>query len=243
MCRSRVACSMSSTVDPGRRTPNDHCPLARSWACIAPNQRTMSAGVPAEDSSSSKLAMRNARTRSAESEVILASLLSHQDRCPPRYQRDSTESSLRSVPVAYGPCVRYDTLTSILFSGAKPSGKLTCVNVSPEPSPAKRPLLERIASTCFRRRRIVLMIWLLALPAAFAVSGALGGKFDDAQGGGSNTESAKATALIEKEFPQIKAQTNGQTGEIVFQVPAGIASKQTEITTWIDLPSQKSSSP
>ena len=108
------------------------------------------------------------------------------------------------------------------------------MNVSPEPSPAKRPLLERIASTCFRRRRIVLVIWLLALPAAFAVSGALGGKFDDAQGGGSTTESAKATALIEKEFPQIKAQTNGQTGEIVFQVPAGIASKQTEITTWID---------
>ena len=57
---------------------------------------------------------------------------------------------------------------------------------------ATRPLLERMASFCFNHRRIVLLVWILALPASFGVSGALGGKFNDAQSGGGGTESAKA---------------------------------------------------
>ena len=100
--------------------------------------------------------------------------------------------------------------------------------------PSKPPLLERLASWCFNHRRIVLVVWLLALPASFGVSGALGGKFDDGQGGGGGTESSKALDVFSREFPQGKAQASGESGEIVFKVDAGLATKQAEITAWLD---------
>ncbi len=97
-----------------------------------------------------------------------------------------------------------------------------------------RPLLERTASWCFNHRRIVLLLWILALPASFAISGALGGKTNDSQDGGSGTESSKAVDLLRREFPQAEAQSKGEGGEIVFQVKAGIATKQAEISAFID---------
>ncbi len=66
------------------------------------------------------------------------------------------------------------------------------------------------------------------------VSGALGGKYNDSQGGGSGTESSKALDVFSREFPQGKAQASGESGEIVFKVDAGVASKQAEITAWLD---------
>jgi putative drug exporter of the RND superfamily len=95
------------------------------------------------------------------------------------------------------------------------------------------PLLDRMASWCFNHRRIVVLLWILALPAMFVISGALGGKSNDAQGG-NGTESSKAVEIFAREFPQGKAQTDGQAGEIVFKVDAGIASKKTQITAWLD---------
>ncbi len=100
--------------------------------------------------------------------------------------------------------------------------------------PANRPLLERMGSFCFNHRRIVLLVWILALPASFGVSGALGGKFNDAQGGGGGTESSKAIDVFSREFPEGKAQSNGEAGEIVFKVDGGIESKKAEITTWLE---------
>ena len=88
-------------------------------------------------------------------------------------------------------------------------------------APVDRPLLERLASFCFNHRRSVLVVWILALPASFGVSGALGGKFNDAQGGGGGTESSKAIDVFSREFPEGKAQSNGEAGEIVFQVDGG----------------------
>ena len=101
-------------------------------------------------------------------------------------------------------------------------------------APQSRPLLERLSSWCFNHRRWVLLVWVLALPASFAISGALGGKTNDSQDGGSSTESSKAVALLRREFPEAEAQSNGESGEIVFQVAGGIESKKAEITAFID---------
>ncbi len=102
------------------------------------------------------------------------------------------------------------------------------------PVAERRPLLDRMASWCYNHRRIVLLVWILALPASFAVSGALGGKFNDTQASGDGTESSKAVEVFSREFPQGKAQSNGEAGEIVFKVDAGIESKKAEITAWLD---------
>ena len=94
--------------------------------------------------------------------------------------------------------------------------------------------LERLASWCHHHRRLVLLIWILALPATFALSGALGGKFNDRQTGGAGTESSKALDVFSRELPQATAESRGEAGEIVFKVDDGVASKQAEITAWLD---------
>ena len=80
----------------------------------------------------------------------------------------------------------------------------------------------------------MLLLWILALPASFVISGALGGKTNDSQDGGSGTESSRAVDLLRREFPQAEAQSNGEGGEIVFQVTAGIETKRAEIATFLD---------
>ena len=94
--------------------------------------------------------------------------------------------------------------------------------------------LERLASFSFRHRRIVVLVWVLALPLSFALSGAIGGKFNDRQQTGNGTESSKAFAILQREFPQAASQANGESGEVVFKVPGGVATRRAEITAWID---------
>jgi len=94
-------------------------------------------------------------------------------------------------------------------------------------------VLERLASFCHRHRRVVVLLWVLALPASFVVSGALGGKLDSGQGGGNNTESSKATAILAREFPSARAAARGESGEVVFQVKSGLASKKPAISKWL----------
>jgi putative drug exporter of the RND superfamily len=108
------------------------------------------------------------------------------------------------------------------------------MNTTANDSTAELTFIERVASWCHRRRRLVLLIWVLALPASFVISGALGGKFNDRQGGGGNTESNKALKVFNRELPQAAAESNGQSGEVVFQVPGGVRTKQAEITAWLD---------
>jgi putative drug exporter of the RND superfamily len=99
----------------------------------------------------------------------------------------------------------------------------------------QKPFLERLASWCFKHRRLVLLTWVFALPASFMVSGALGGKFNEGQGGSSgDTESSKAVNVFSREFPQGKAQARGELGEIVFKVDGGIESKRAEITAFLN---------
>ncbi len=95
-------------------------------------------------------------------------------------------------------------------------------------------MLERLASFCYRQRRWVVLVWVLALPASFMLSGALGGKLDTGQGGGGSSESSKATEILAREFPAARAESRGESGEVVFQVTNGVSSKKQEITTWLD---------
>ena len=95
--------------------------------------------------------------------------------------------------------------------------------------------IERLASWCFNHRRIVVVLWVIALPLSFSISGALGGKFNNSQNAGAGkTESSKALAVFTREFPVAAASASGEAGEIVFEVPGGVATKQAEITAFID---------
>ncbi len=98
-------------------------------------------------------------------------------------------------------------------------------------------MLERLASFCFHRRRYVLIAWILALPLAFGLAGAFGGKFDTGQGGGlKNADSTRALDLVAKAFPESVGQIDGRSGDIVFEVAkadGGVASKKTEIDAFL----------
>jgi putative drug exporter of the RND superfamily len=98
-------------------------------------------------------------------------------------------------------------------------------------------MLERLASFCFRKRRYVVAVWILALPAMFALSSAIGGEFSQKQGGDlKGVDSERAYELIAKAFPESVGQAAGESGEIVFEVPAaqgGIAAKKAEITAFL----------
>ncbi len=98
-------------------------------------------------------------------------------------------------------------------------------------------MLERLASFSFRKRRIVLVAWIVALPLSFVLAGAFGGTFDESQGGDlPGAESFKALKLIEKAVPEAKDLAAGMTGEVLFAVPAekgGVAAFKTEIEDFL----------
>ena len=58
-------------------------------------------------------------------------------------------------------------------------------------------MLERLASYCYRHRRLVVLLWVLALPASFALSGAIGGKFSSQQNSGIKSDSTSALKRVE----------------------------------------------
>ncbi len=95
-------------------------------------------------------------------------------------------------------------------------------------------MLERLASFCFHRRRIVLLAWILALPLAFGLATAAGGTFSSEQGGDlPNSDSQKAFDLIERVFPEASGGLSGANGQIVFVAEGGVASKKAEIDTFL----------
>ena len=65
------------------------------------------------------------------------------------------------------------------------------------------PFLPRAATWCHDHRRRVLLAWLLALVASIAVSGAIGGSFDDASRL-PGTDSQRAYDVLAAEFPQAR---------------------------------------
>ena len=89
-------------------------------------------------------------------------------------------------------------------------------------------MLERVASLSFRRRRAVLLAWLVAAIAVVAAASAFGGEFS---GGGrlKGTDSDAAYALLNREFPSTHAE--GVT--VVFADTAGVATDRAGIERYL----------
>ena len=84
-------------------------------------------------------------------------------------------------------------------------------------------MLVRLADWCYRRRRLVVVAWIVALVGAFALAGAFGGelKQDYLQPG---SESKAAADTLEESFPQ-KA---GDTIQIVVHSEDGVTSPEVQ---------------
>jgi putative drug exporter of the RND superfamily len=79
-------------------------------------------------------------------------------------------------------------------------------------------MLQRLAAWCYRRRRVVLVLWIVALIGVSVLGSKVGSTFS--QGFSlTDTESARATQLLETRFPA-KA---GDEGQIVFAHAGGVA--------------------
>ena len=78
-------------------------------------------------------------------------------------------------------------------------------------------MLQRLAAWSYRRRRRVLVLWIVALVAVSAIGSSVGSSFS--QGFSlSGTESDRATVLLESRFPA----RAGDEGQIVFARSAGV---------------------
>ena len=82
-------------------------------------------------------------------------------------------------------------------------------------------MLVRLADWCYRRRRLVVVAWIVALVGAFALAGAFGGELqqDYLQPG---SESKAASDTLEERFPQ----QAGDTVQIVVHSDAGVTSPE-----------------
>ena len=90
--------------------------------------------------------------------------------------------------------------------------------------------LYRLGRFLFRRRRLVLMLWIVVLAGVGIGSASVNGKTSDAftlPG----TQSQKAIDLLGKEFPQ--ASAGGATARVVFEAPSG--EKLTSATNQSDI--------
>ncbi|MDX3310042.1 MMPL family transporter [Streptomyces sp. ME08-AFT2] len=78
--------------------------------------------------------------------------------------------------------------------------------------------LYRLGRFAFRRRRLVLMLWIAVLAVVGIGSASVSGKTSD-QFTIPGTQSQKALDLLDKEFPQ--ASASGATARVVFEAPDG----------------------
>src|SRR5437763_5698453 len=79
-------------------------------------------------------------------------------------------------------------------------------------------MLQRLAAWSYRRRRRMLVLWIVALITVSAIGSSVGSTFS--QGFSlSGTESQRATELLESRFPA----RAGDEGQIVFARAAGVS--------------------
>src|SRR5579872_4364864 len=83
-----------------------------------------------------------------------------------------------------------------------------------EPTAPPAGPLHRLARLCYRRRRLVLVAWLLALVVVSVLSKTAGGK-DTSNFSLPGTESQQAVDLLKAKFPA----RSGDTADIVFSAP------------------------
>jgi RND superfamily putative drug exporter len=77
--------------------------------------------------------------------------------------------------------------------------------------------LAALARWCFRRRRIVLAVWIVAFVAINAIGGAIGDNYTNNFNGG-NTDAQKAFDLLRDRFPA----RAGDTADVVFHSERGV---------------------
>ena len=78
--------------------------------------------------------------------------------------------------------------------------------------------LYRLGRLAFRRRRLVVMLWIAVLTVVGIGSASVSGTPSD-QFTIPGTQSQKALDLLDKEFPQ--ASASGATARVVFEAPDG----------------------
>ena len=86
-------------------------------------------------------------------------------------------------------------------------------------TPQRPGRLARLADLAFRRRRLVLLAWIVALAAAFAASGALAGQFS-ADYATPGSESQRAGDLLTERFPA----RSSDTVDVVWEAKDGVKS-------------------
>jgi putative drug exporter of the RND superfamily len=97
--------------------------------------------------------------------------------------------------------------------GAAPSATDTELSTSPQ----EIVVLQRLAHFSYRKRRLVLLLWIVALIGIAALGSSVGGSYSQSFSL-PGTESQKANDLLQARFPA-KA---GDSGRIVFSDPAGV---------------------
>jgi len=89
-------------------------------------------------------------------------------------------------------------------------------------------MLERLASLSYRRRRLVLLAWVLAAFAIVVAAGSFGGQYT--RGGRlSGTDSDAAYQVLRREFPAVEADA----ATIVFTDPRGVAGDRDVIERYV----------
>ena len=78
-------------------------------------------------------------------------------------------------------------------------------------------MLRSLADLCFRRRRLVVLVWIALVVALTMAAGAIGSAYEEGFGAGEG-DSGRAAQLLEQRFP---AQA-GDTGQLVVSAAAGI---------------------
>lgn len=89
--------------------------------------------------------------------------------------------------------------------------------------------LGRLAGGCYDRRRLVLVLWIVAIIGITVVSVAVGTTFKNKFTAG-NTPSQQAQNILQQRFPS----KSGDTADIVFHSSNSIAANQAAITNVID---------
>ena len=85
-------------------------------------------------------------------------------------------------------------------------------------------MLMRLADWCYRRRRLVVILWVLALVGIGAASGAVGTAYSN-NFKMPGTESQRAFDLLDARFPS----RAGDTADVVFQADGGLDAKRPQI--------------
>jgi RND superfamily putative drug exporter len=94
-------------------------------------------------------------------------------------------------------------------------------------------MLEKLASTCHRRRWTVILLWLVAAVGITLAAGSSGATYSDG-GRLSGSDSDKAYEIVRTEFPK----SSGDSATIVFHSPAGVGADDPRIASYLQTVSQ-----